>query len=663
MRKMINGIYWFFRPEELRGRKYLREIDYVSENTEYNLMVPAMMQGVIREDRDQCHDAMAEIVEYAHEKGIGIALHISAIKGFLNPSMDPNVDPVEGTREVYTIDDVSRAQALAQEYEMTADGNGYACLRHEACGMRSKLRPLCCRLIRVYAFDKAGDGFYVPGTLEDVTAKTRIIECRTHALEADVCLGPAYAGKTVYALVAQYGNWYELFGGRDWPARKALMDMYADIPFDGVCMDEYGYMLLNVDGVRRGELPPFRSRFYGEGQKEHYRKKFGLDLDRELFDMRYAPLGSDGVRIRAVNRYYEELRVPVLEEERRVADYARKLFGENVYLGVHNTFHNCLSEDEVWHTTCAWWDLPRQHGHTDETLTFPARMGILLSEPDPLMLHMYYYPDYLREMVRIAPFNARIFHHALNDTYWGKNHSDPEFAAQVRVLDRKIAMLNDFQSAPPRLDLLILFGESALFNWYPDADARNLWDIDGSLEIEPICDTIWDAGYRAALVPDHAVTDGRVRLTETGFSFNGHPFTHCLFLYPKYAKKAVYGFLNEAHRRGLPVAAVGRGEIDFDAEPAHLDFDTNPVFSPDILEEMGCPKSAVPEGCLCSNGGFVLANYEGLVNGAPTEFDFSADGVRYSGVSTGILAYREGEAPVSTPGGRLRIDGREIPLP
>ena len=101
---------------------------------------------------------------------------------------------------------------------------------------------------------------------------------------------------------------------------------------------------------------------------------------------------------------------------------------------------------------------------------------------------------------------------------------------------------------------------------------------------------------------------------------------------------------------------MGRADIDFDAEPAHLNPPVYPEFSLSILEKMGCPKSAIPNGCVYADGSFVLVHKDGLLNGVKTQFDFTLDGVRYSGESTGILAYRKGVPLLCTEGGSVRID-------
>lgn len=50
MRKIPNAIYWFFTADTLRDKNYLKAVDYVKENTEFDHMCLTMQGGVIRED-------------------------------------------------------------------------------------------------------------------------------------------------------------------------------------------------------------------------------------------------------------------------------------------------------------------------------------------------------------------------------------------------------------------------------------------------------------------------------------------------------------------------------------------------------------------------------------------------------------------------------------
>lgn len=649
---------WGININNIKNKQYLKELDFIRENTLVNIIYLSPGNGVQMENLQQCHGVMKEYVDYAHKLGFKVVFRQSHMEGFFNAGINADPDtPIEIDQgQIFTIEETKDAEGIVNDYEVTADENGYAVIEHKAQWGRNKIRPLRCHVLRVYAFRKTAEGFYEEGTLQDVTDRILVTNSRPALYEVEFHGGKELAGYNLFFMVVQYYNNQEIFGGSYFRKEKKLMESYGDIPFDGVCMDEVGFLLLNTTGVANGTEKPFRGRFYSEGQAEYYRKNHGIDLIKLLFDMRYAPAGDDKIRIKAINIYFEELRKVIIRNENDVAALSKKLWGEDVYLSAHNTFHNHLDNDEIWHTACAWWDLPRDYGHTDENITYPVRMGIMLAAKEPLMLDMFYSAHdeaYYKHIVEGAPFNCREFHHPWLDTNGVKNFLRQDFLDNIKKLDSAVAGLDEFQTEIPRLDLLVIFGSAAQNNWYPDHESRNLWDIDGKLNIQGNVREMWDAGYRCALVPDYAITDGRIKCEDGKIFFNGHSFTHCLFLYPKYAKKEVYSFLNAAGKSGLPIAAVGkRADIDFNGEKAELTVPLYDEFDMSILEKISCSKSAIPDGCIYKDGSFVLVNQDGLLKNQPREIDITIDGVRYTGVNTGILAWR-GSLQYATGGGAL----------
>ena len=655
-----NLLLWDFNHETLRGKQYLKDLDFIKEHTDFNMLFLTSRVGTNLMDKQQCVPAIAELVARAHELDLKIGLHINCKPGFYNTPVNaagaPEIDQVQ----LFNVG-IENAEGMVCPAELQADENGFASYVHRARWVRQKLQPLRAELLRVYAFRKTAEGFYDPDSLADVTESVRVVEVRTNGIEIEIDAGKEHAGKTLFVLIAQYYNFMAL-PRASWKELKTIMDRYADIPLDGVMMDEYGYMLLNTSGIEKGSEEPFRGHFYNEGLRRFYEER-GVNLVRTFFDMRYAPQNAEGVRIRAINRYFDLLRRPPLENEWKVAEHARKLWGDDVFLSCHNTFHNNLEGDEIWHTGSNWWSLPRQYGHTDENITMAVRMGVMLAAGEPLEIDMFYskHPElHYRHMAEGAPFGSREFHHAYNDIVWSCDFSNLEFLKNIRHMEAQINRLNGFQTEFPRLDLLIIYGTAAQHNWYPDESARSVWDIDGTLHIQRTCDEIWNAGYRCALIPDTALEEGKLKLEGDCIVYNGYAFRHCLFLYPKYAKKEVYALLNAAGKAGVNIAAVGRCDIDFDAEPAQLTIPSYPSFDLDILKNIGCPTSAIPGGCVLRDGSFILVSEGGLLRGEETAFDFVVDGVAYSGQHTGLLAYRKGQPAITTPGSVLCADGTEI---
>lgn len=656
------SILWNFETESLIKKKYLRDLDFIKENTVATHVVISPRNGVHLQNLQQCHEVIREITEHAHKIGLKVCLHLVTKEGFYNSVFITNNHPAIDQAELFPIPDPKKAEAITHDIELIADENGCAEYTHTAVWGRSKIMPIYSEIITAYAFEKTADGFYSPDSLMEITDKVRITDARTNKTTFEIDLGKENKGKQIFVLLAQYYNCTAV--SDEWDALKSLIDSYSDIPLDGVLMDEYGYILLNHRNIKQGIEPPFRGRIYSKGMKDYCQKNLNLDLDRLLFDMRYAKATDEKVRIKAINTYFEILRIFPLEIEKKVYHYAKKIFGEDAYISCHNTFHNKLDNDEIWHTACNWWDIPRDFGHTDENICFPVRWGLMLACKNPVMFDMYYSPNsetHYDHIIEGAPLGCREFHHAYDDFYWGSSFTEPEFLKNIKTLDRYVATLDGFQTEYPKMDLLVIFGAAAQNNWYPDADARNVWDIDGSLQILPKCKELWEAGYRCALAPDYAIEDGRITLSNGKISFNGYEFTHCLFLYPKYAKKETYEFLNTAHEHGATLAVVGKSGIDFDGNEVVLTAPHFEDFSMEILSALGTPKSAIDGGCVYSDGSFSLVSH-GLLDKKETEFRFVLNKKTVSGKHTGLLAFRKCGAAFATKGSELFIDDIKIDL-
>jgi len=333
-------------------------------------------------------------------------------------------------------------------------------------------------------------------------------------------------------------------------------------------------------------------------------------------------------------------------------------------LTCHNTFHNDLQNDEIWKTGCRWWDLPRDFGHTDENIPFPIRMGISLAHNEPICIDMFYHKEqqpYYDHIIEGAPFNCRQFHHSYNDGIWGQGFTEKEFLKNIRKLDKTVSCLDEFQTERPKLDLLIIFGFTYQNNWYPNYENRNEWDVNGAPGILSKCDEIWQNGYRCALIPDYTILDGRTEIKDNKVYFNGHGFSHVLFLYPQYAKPEVFEFLDEMNGKNIPLSVVGNAELDFYGEEAKLNFATNKDFSLDLLEKIGCDKSGIENGCIYADGSFALVSH-GILTNKEESFYIEIDGIKYTGIYTGLLAYRKGQFAFATKGSKLFIDGEQITL-
>jgi hypothetical protein len=240
-------------------------------------------------------------------------------------------------------------------------------------------------------------------------------------------------------------------------------------------------------------------------------------------------------------------------------------------------------------------------------------------------------------------------------------------------VERKIRLLNRFDPAAPRLPLLVVFGMPALLNWYPDASARNGYDLNGSLHIEEKVQAIWDAGYRCAVVPSDLIDNGSLKLDQKNRPvLNGHTFQAVIYLYPQYAKRSTLAFLDDYTRRGGALMLEGSATRDFDGSPVDEIFAQIAAharakqFSVDQIAELGVEKSPFQEtGGELEDGSVILTDLNSLETSQPKTFSVAVNGHQFNGAYSGVFALKaaaDGRILKLACGGcaSLSRDGREI---
>jgi hypothetical protein len=490
-------------------------------------------------------------------------------------------------------------------------------------------------------------------------------------------LGPKFAGYTVFAMAT---NWYgavDLFSPAFSRWIREAIDEYRDVPLDGTALDEFGYIRIPMTPTT-----PWRGHFSGKAFAEQFEKATGRSLTQTLFETRYAPAGHPEVRIRAIDEYWDFFRQGPLDVENEFFNYSRRVFGEKNFAGIHNTFHNHLTNDEAWATGINWWTIPRQYGMSDEDLSLPLRMGLLVAHPGNIMPGNIMYDQYYGrdihpfavKAMNDARFDARLHYHGYNDTgRWGVDLSTEPFLSQLNPVERKIRLLNRFSPATPELPLLVVFGMPALLNWYPDEGARNAFDVNGSLQIEEKAQAIWGAGYRCAVVPSDLIDNGSIKLdAENRPVLNGHKFRAIIYLDPQYAKRSTLEFLDSYTKHGGALMLEGAATRDFDGAPIVDLFSKFAErarvkgFSVDQIPQLGDQPSPLREtGGELEDGSVILTDLGSVETGQPKTFTVEVNGHSFSGAYVGVFAIKAGangsiEKLACGGCGDLVRDGREV---
>ena len=635
--------YWFWTDATLQNERYLQTLERIAATSRFDLLTLTDRGCDFWDPSLKPH--FAALVKRAHELDIRIVLQLWP-RG-----------AVDTTATSVTVD---QAAAIALDMETTVV-HGRAVLRSRDKWTRGGERApaIDSEILCAYAFQKTADGYYQDGTLIDVSDRVQTVHRTPDRVSAVLDL-PEYEGYTVFAVAAHYHRFADVFSDSIIRDYQMMMDLYADIPFDGIALDEFKGL---PSAAAHTISEEFRGRMYGRCFETVFEQASGSSLRRTLLDMRYCPDGQDHIRAGAINLYFDIWRRGTTRVEDFVCEYSRKIFGADAFLGFHNTYHNDLTNDEIWNTGCNWWEVKRDYAQTDENMVFPVRMGLACQAKESLCYDMYYHTDadtFPAKCMNDAAFGSRIHYHAIDDgSRWGLDTGNHSFLQSIAIYEDNVALLNAFDPVLPAMSLLCVFGFPAQLNWYPDPDARAQFDVNAKLGILEKADTLWRMGYLNALAPDDAIIDGRITLDADGrFDYCGHRFDAMLFLYPEYSKPQTIEFLRQAVEQGARIQVIGSLTHGFDGLPTDGRFleqvtlmatEGDAISLQQAAKQLCIPKNDIAYGCRLSDGSVVISHYASLRDGQPYTAHFLLDGDAYEVCMIGAFAIRtDGRGTIRT---------------
>lgn len=619
--------YWFVSPDLLEGDYYLRYLDTIATTCPYSLIFLTAREGADFFNTKQFHPVFEKLVAAAHRYDIKMGLQLWG-----------------NTRNV----PLEHADRMIIGDEGKLDERGETGLTIHSRYIRFPDRLLKFDLFKVYAFKKKGEGFYDAGTLKDISSKCRAVAKDKQTLRVSIKAGKELAGYSVYVMTQQYCSQSSNFGADEIKRFTDALHAYGDIPFDGFALDEYGNKFV-ARSVQEGPHFEFRGQWYSPDFARCFAEETGGSLENTLFETRYAPADSPEIRIRAINHYMDVMRSGALRVENAVMQEAKKIFGNDIFTGIHDTYHNSLENDEIWANGIAWWKVPREYGQTDEKTSLPVQMGVAITHFKNAMYNQYYdkvlAPVPVKALTDLR-YAVRTHYHAMHDKR--PNRFDlamPEAVAIINKVENCARLLNRFNPSLPDIKLLVVFGMGALSNWYPDYGSRGTYDINEKLNIEEKAKAIWNAGYMNALVPGDFIDNGQIKVQSDGrVSLHGHVFDAVVYLYPQYARATTLQFLEKLETAGGKLMLVGNATHDFDARDVSKQFAaiakkaTVNGFDIKALPALGLQKNLLPDGCKNADGSFVFTNYPSLDHPVKARFQLQNNQNVWSGQYKGLLA-------------------------
>lgn len=624
-------IYWVWDSVP-KDDSHLKELDRIAKFTPFTHVSIYLHNGFGFNDPEKVKPALAKTVARAHELGL---------KVIVSPYF-----PAHTPKELK-----GRLSGKALDAEVTLDGNGTATLEVRAETLREK-KPVASSLLKAYAFRKTGDGFYDPASLRELRAEDhKVTSLGPDALRIEVKQDPKHAGETVFVLTRHDYSYGDLFSDF-WPEQFGkMLDTWADIPLDGIALDEFRYLSLPWG-------KPFSGRWYSEPMAKAYRERFNRSMEDDLFANRYAPEGQPSERAAAINRYFDLMAPQPGKVEHALFEHARKLFGKDIFVGFHNTWHNGVSGDEVWGTGANWWNLDRAYPQIDETLPFPMRLGVGAAYPKPVFYNMYYSElarkkklderdSYTGDAFLNAQINGRVNYLGIDQPQeWGIPFDDA-LLERIGRTEQRIRLLNLFDGPRPDTRILVLFGFPSLVNWFPNPAARSLHDINNSLEIEKKADTLWKAGIPCAFMSSTVIDSGKLTLGKDGKpTINGHTFDALVFIGPEYSKPGTLEFLKKYVDSGGKLILDGVAMRGFDGNPIGSDYAAIAKAAiarectPAAVAKFGINQDWPKEGSRLEDGSVIMVDRATFETDAPHTFSFRIGSHEYKVVASGLLAFK-----------------------
>ena len=621
--------YWFFAANMVPEARFKAKIDSFAKFSKYTFIFLTERDGCDFHDTKTMHPIFEKVVAYAHSKGLKIGLQIwKDSKGTLIENTDRQI----------------------QDGEVVLDEKGKASYWVNAKGARDTNSIIKSELFKIYAFKKTEEGFYKQSTLKDIT-KNAVSVSNVHQVSVEINATAALKGYTAFIMTQHFYNSCSNYSNQAFQLTLNDFKAYGDIPFDGIGLDEYKNMLISRRPILEMAHDVFRSRLYSLGMAKAMKTATGMEMDKVLLDMRYAPTGKPSVRIKAINEYMSNMRKATLGVETAMYDLGKKLYGKDAFIGLHSTFHNKLDKDEVWQTGVSWWNIKRDYGHSDEEISTAIQVGIGMSYKKNAMYNMYYHKDLKRIWTKALydlRYGIRTHYHAANDVQgWGVSIDEPLALLKINKVENAARLLNRFNPSFPRINLLVVYGMEAMYNWYPNESQRGTYDINDKLEMEKKSMELWSNGYLCTAVPTDLIEDGRLQLNAAGKpTLNGYIFDAIIFLNPEYARASTMKFFRQYTNKGGKLLLEGTATHDFSGNEiasvwkAIAEKAVAQSYSLANVEKLGIPKNLLIDGVSNEPGSFTFTNAASLESNIPAIFSFNFQGATYTGSYKGLAAIK-----------------------
>ena len=120
-KEIPNSLLWIFESYDLKNKRYLKDLEFIKNNTAVNRLGISVRNGVQLNNIQQCHEVMSELVEHAHKLGIKVDLQFNNADGWYNTPVLPENAAVLDQVQLFPIPDPKKAAALVNDIELISN--------------------------------------------------------------------------------------------------------------------------------------------------------------------------------------------------------------------------------------------------------------------------------------------------------------------------------------------------------------------------------------------------------------------------------------------------------------------------------------------------------------------------------------------------------------
>jgi hypothetical protein len=660
---------WFWSEEDFQPEGYKRFLDLHAERSGFELLTTSIRYPV-EVTEPGVHDQIKKAAAYAREKGMSVVMDLD-VRLARQAFMDKHPGEMQ---EIVRV----REKALASSGEVTVAveplnlGDHYT---HRTRGYDS----IGGRVLRVYSGVAAADGIE-PGSVEDITARCRVVKADKDGVEVAISCGPGDETRTVFVLAAFTLFAADVYAPHLIEFERGILEQYGDVALAGACKDEWGFP---------GRFKPRTDDvWYSEWMAQAYqRRRPGCDLARDILLMVKGERGHEGERAAAVNQFMDMNRLRNAEVENAFYRNIKDVFGADAMSATHPTWFPFPTPEEAFKNGLDWWSVRRDLAQTDEATPFCARTALAKKWGSPVWYNMYYDRDiksYEEDLWRHVLGGGRMNFHPLypNDTV---ERATSLMSGNLLRADCRVRLLNPISTAAVDCPVAVIFGHPSALNWTGPRFA------DVGLAIT---DALWAAGYYADLIPSSEIWDGSLTVgTDGSVQYGSQRYAAAVLYEPQWDRSCVADFFAKAAGGPTRLYRVGEWTRDFDGDffdgaailPERIKHMTAAECAQDLIayldtimepQTRGTPRgvagftqSVMPEPsgrCRLLDGTVILASGKNDVMGDPIRETVNVDGHPVTFDAVGIAAVRLNGRRVEAmaAGGlkRFKADSLEIDL-